>query len=105
MLWLKLALARPQDAALLLESFAAQERGCVERLQAYSEEVHAPAGASEWERLARELIDEATTIQLHGELEWLSKMRARIERLHDAVCDSEGAATRQESAGRASAAA
>jgi DNA-binding PadR family transcriptional regulator len=79
-LYLKLALARPQDAPHLLESIALQEQACVDLLRRYTEDTpRLPEGASEWEILARATIDEATTIQLHGELDWLSKMRKRIE--------------------------
>jgi DNA-binding PadR family transcriptional regulator len=79
-LYLKLALARPQDAPHLLESIARREQNCVDRLRAYTDGTRcALPGASEWEILAREMIDEATATQLHGDLEWLSKIRARIE--------------------------
>jgi DNA-binding PadR family transcriptional regulator len=87
-LWLKLVLAGPQNARLLLESLAIQEQACVDRLRTYAEDARTtPAGASEWETLARAMIDEATTAQLHGELEWLSKMRRRIECLPDRLPD------------------
>jgi DNA-binding PadR family transcriptional regulator len=79
-LYLKLALARPQDAPHLLESIALQEQACVDLLRRYTEDVsRSPEDASEWEILARATIDEATTIRLHGELDWLSKTRKRIE--------------------------
>jgi DNA-binding PadR family transcriptional regulator len=79
-LYLKLALARPQDAVHLLECIARREQSCVDRLRVYAEGTRsARPGASEWDTLAREMIDEATATQLHGDLEWLSKMRARIE--------------------------
>jgi DNA-binding PadR family transcriptional regulator len=88
-LYLKLALARPQDAEHLLQSIAAREQACVDRLRAYAEETcGTPADASEWELLAREGIDEAATIQLDGELVWLSKMRKRLERLREAAQSS-----------------
>jgi DNA-binding PadR family transcriptional regulator len=81
-LYLKLALARPQDVEHLLESIAAREQACVDRLRAYAEEARgAPPDASEWEIVTREAIDEAVTIQLDGELAWLSKMRKRLEAL------------------------
>jgi DNA-binding PadR family transcriptional regulator len=79
-IYLKLALARPQDAPHLLESIGRQEQACVDLLARYTEEAPSlPEGASDWEILARAWIDEATTTGLHGELEWLSKMRKRIE--------------------------
>jgi DNA-binding PadR family transcriptional regulator len=79
-LYLQLALARPQDARHLLESIAIQKQACVDRLQAYAEAPYrARAGADEWEILAREAIDEATTTELHGDLDWLSKMERRVE--------------------------
>jgi DNA-binding PadR family transcriptional regulator len=79
-IYLKLALARPQDAPHLLESIGRQEQACVDLLRRYTEDApRLPDGASEWEILARATIDEATTIGLHGELDWLSKMRKRIE--------------------------
>jgi DNA-binding PadR family transcriptional regulator len=79
-LYLKLALARPQDAPHLLESIALQEQACVDLLRRCTEDAsRLPEEASEWEILARATIDEATTIRLHGELDWLSKTRKRIE--------------------------
>jgi DNA-binding PadR family transcriptional regulator len=88
-LYLKLALARPQDAQHLLQSIALREQSCLDRLRAYAESTdRMPAGANDWEMIAREIIDEATTTQLHGDLEWLSKMRARIERALESAADS-----------------
>ncbi len=80
-LYLKLALARPQDAPHLLRSITIQEQACVDLLRRYATEDTSLASdeASEWETLARETIDEATTTRLHGELDCLSKMRKRIE--------------------------
>jgi DNA-binding PadR family transcriptional regulator len=80
-LYLKLALARAQDAPHLLRSIAIQEQAFVDLLRRYATEGLSPASdeASEWEILARETIDEATTTRLHGELDCLSKMRKRIE--------------------------
>jgi DNA-binding PadR family transcriptional regulator len=81
-LYLKLALAGPQDARHLLESIAIQEQACIDRLRAYADNPYqAPENATEWDILARDMIDETTTTQLHGELEWLAKMRSRIEQL------------------------
>jgi DNA-binding PadR family transcriptional regulator len=82
-LYLKLALARPQDAPHLLRAIALQEQTCVDLLRRYTENENAslvPEEAGEWETLARVTIDEATSIRLHGELDWLSKTRKRIER-------------------------
>ncbi len=80
-LYLKLALARPQDAPHLLECLALQEQACVDLLRRYTENASGmPEEAGEWEVLARAAIDEAATIRLHGELDWLSKVRKRIER-------------------------
>jgi DNA-binding PadR family transcriptional regulator len=79
-LYLKLALARPQDAPHLLESIALQEQACVDLLRGYAEAASlVPGEADEWDVLARATIDEATTTRLHGELDWLSKARKRIE--------------------------
>jgi DNA-binding PadR family transcriptional regulator len=81
-LYLQLALAGPGDARHLLESIAIQKQACLDRLQAYAEAPYRPqAAASEWEMLAREAIDEATTTELHGDLDWLSKMETRVEGL------------------------
>lgn len=80
-LYLKLALARPQDAPHLLESIALREQACVDLLRRYAENASAVSEeADEWDVLARATIDEATTTRLHGELDWLSKARKRIER-------------------------
>jgi DNA-binding PadR family transcriptional regulator len=80
-LYLKLALARPQDTPHLLRSIAIQEQACVDLLRRYATEDISPVAeeADEWETLARETIDEATTTRLHGELDCLSKMRKRLE--------------------------
>jgi DNA-binding PadR family transcriptional regulator len=87
--YLKLALAGPNDARHLLESIAIQEQACVDRLRTYAEGgCRAPEEAGEWEILARDMIDEATSTQLHGELELLGKMRRRIERLLEDSPDS-----------------
>lgn len=81
--YLKLALSRPKDAPRLLESIALREQACIDQLRDYAEEASsAPREAGDWdawEILAREMIDEATTTHLHAELEWLGKMRSRIE--------------------------
>jgi DNA-binding PadR family transcriptional regulator len=80
-LYLKLALARPQDAPHLLRSIAIQEQACVDLLRRYATEDTSLVSeeVGEWETLARETIDEATTTRLHGELDCLSKMRKRLE--------------------------
>jgi DNA-binding PadR family transcriptional regulator len=80
-LYLRVALARPQDAPHLLRSIAIQEQACVDLLRRYATEDTSLASdeADEWETLARETIDEAITLRLHGELDCLSKMRKRIE--------------------------
>jgi DNA-binding PadR family transcriptional regulator len=79
-IYLKLALARPQDARHLLESIALREQACVDLLRRYAETATpVPEEAGEWDVLARATIDEATTTRLHGELDWLSKARKRIE--------------------------
>ena len=82
-LYLKLALARPQDAPHLLRAIALQEQTCVDLLRRYTEDENASLlrkDADEWETLALETIGEAMSIRLHGELDWLSKTRKRIER-------------------------
>jgi DNA-binding PadR family transcriptional regulator len=82
-LYLKLALARPQDAPHLLRAIALQEQTCVDLLRRYTENENAslaPKETDEWETLTHETIDEAASIRLHGELDWLSKTRKRIER-------------------------
>lgn len=81
-LYLKLALARPQDTPHLLRAIGLQEQTCVDLLRRYTESENASLlrkDADEWETLALETIDEATSIRLHGELDWLSKTRKRIE--------------------------
>jgi len=88
-LYLKLALARPQDAQHLLESIALREQSSVDRLRAYTESSdRTREGATAWESFARDIIDEATMTQLHGDLEWLAKMRARIEHLLENPAES-----------------
>lgn len=77
--YLKLALARPQDAPHLLQSIALREQACVDLLRRYTANP-APEEADEWETLAHETIDEAASIRFQGELDWLSKTRKRIER-------------------------
>lgn len=89
-LYLKLALARPQDAPHLLQAIALQEQTCVDLLRRYTEDESASLrreDADEWETLALETIDEATSIRLHGELDWLSKTRRRIERFLEGLQD------------------
>jgi DNA-binding PadR family transcriptional regulator len=80
-LYLKLALAGPRDAHHLLEAIDIQRQACVDRLSAYTAEnaCRPPADASEWETLAREMIDEDVTTRLHGELEWLEKVQKSVE--------------------------
>jgi DNA-binding PadR family transcriptional regulator len=102
-LYLKVALAGPHDASHLLESIAVQEQACVDRLRAYAEP--ARPNADGWEALARDVIDEATSTQLHGELEWLAKMRARIERALERFGASENDAAGKPPSRRDSAAA
>jgi DNA-binding PadR family transcriptional regulator len=81
-LYLKLALARQQDAPHLLENIAHQEQTCIDLLRRYTKDIQpVPEAADEWETLARETINEAMTVRLHGDLDWLSKARKRIERL------------------------
>jgi DNA-binding PadR family transcriptional regulator len=80
-LYLKLVLAGPQNAHHLLKAIDAQKQACVDQLNAYTTEsaYHPPTNASEWETLAREVIDEDVTTRLDGELEFLKKMRKRVE--------------------------
>jgi hypothetical protein len=79
-IYLKLAFGRAQHLPVLLESIAARREACVERLRENAEEAsRTPIGADELERLVRGLIDEAVSIQLHAELEWLGQMKSGIE--------------------------
>lgn len=80
-LYLKLVLAGPQNAHHLLEAIDAQKQACIDQLSAYTTESAClpPANASEWETLAREMIDEDVTTRLDGELELLRKIRKRVE--------------------------
>lgn len=79
--YLKLALARPQDAPHLLQSIALREQACVDLLRRYADDAPPmPEEADEWETLTQETIDEAASIRFQGELDWLSKTRKRIER-------------------------
>jgi DNA-binding PadR family transcriptional regulator len=79
-LYLKLALAGAQNAHQLLQDIDIEKQACVDQLNTYTAEtVRPPAQASEWETLAREMIDEDVTTRLHAKLEWLEKVRKRIE--------------------------
>ena len=80
-LHLKLAMAGPEDAHRLLKDIEIEKQACVDRLNAYTtEEARFPAAhASEWETLARDAIDEDVTTQLDAKLEWLEKLRKRVE--------------------------
>jgi DNA-binding PadR family transcriptional regulator len=80
-LYLKLVLAGPQNMHHLLKAIDAQKQACVDQLNAYTTESarRPPANASEWETLAREMIDEDVTTRLDGELDLLEKMRKRVE--------------------------
>jgi DNA-binding PadR family transcriptional regulator len=80
-LHLKLAMTGPEDAHRLLKDIEIAKQACVDRLNAYTTEeaCSLPANASEWETLAREAIDEDVTTQLDAKLEWLEKLRKRIE--------------------------
>jgi DNA-binding PadR family transcriptional regulator len=80
-LHLKLAMAGPQDAHRVLKDIEIEKQSCVDRLNAYNAEnaCPLPASAGEWEKLAREAIDEDVTTQLHAKLEWLENLRKRVE--------------------------
>lgn len=79
--YLKLALARPQDAPHLLQSIALREQACVDLLRRYKDDTPpVPEEADEWETLTHETIDEAASIRFQGELDLLSKTRKRVER-------------------------
>lgn len=79
-LYLKLALAGAQNAHQLLQDIDIEKQACIDQLNAYtSETARPPVNASEWETLAREMIDEDVTIRLHAKLEWLEKVHKRIE--------------------------
>lgn len=80
-LYLKLVLAGPQNAHHLLKAIDAQKQACVDQLNAYTTEsaCRPPTNASEWETIAREMIDEDVTTRLDGELDLLEKMRERVE--------------------------
>jgi len=78
--YLKLALAGPQNAHQLLKIIDIEKQICIDQLDAYTaENACPPAEASEWETLAREMIDEDVATHLHGRLEWLEKVRTRVE--------------------------
>jgi DNA-binding PadR family transcriptional regulator len=78
--YLRLALTGPQNAHQLLKTIDIEKQACIDQLDAYTaENACPPAKASEWETLAREMIDEDVTTRLHGRLEWLEKVRIRVE--------------------------
>ncbi len=78
--YLKLTLTGPQNAQQLLKDIDIERQACIDQLDAYTgENACPPAEASEWETLAREMIDEDVTTRLHGRLEWLEKVRMRVE--------------------------
>jgi DNA-binding PadR family transcriptional regulator len=92
-LYLKLALAGPQNAHHLLKDIRIQRQACVDRLSAYNaeNERRSPTDVGEWETLAREMIDEDVTTRLHADLEWLEKVERSIEhRLLERSQDSPG---------------
>lgn len=80
-LHLKLAMTGPKDAHRLLKDIEIEKQACLDRLNAYTAEEACPlpANASDWETLTREAIDEDVTTQLDAKLEWLEKLRKRIE--------------------------
>ena len=79
--YLKLVLARPQDAPHLLKSIALRERACLDLLRHYTDDAsHVPEEADEWETLTRGTFDEAVSTRYQGELDLLSEARKRIER-------------------------
>lgn len=79
-LYLKLALAEPQDLPGLLACVVQREQSCVDRLRKYAEGAYpAPSGATAWQSVARDLIDRATTALLETELDWLETMKACLE--------------------------
>lgn len=91
--YLKLALARQQDAPHLLHSIALREQACVDLLRHYADDAsHVQEEADEWETLTRGTIDEAASIRYQGELDLLSKTRKRIERFLELLQDLTGIA-------------
>jgi DNA-binding PadR family transcriptional regulator len=78
--YLKLSLTGHQNARQLLRDIDIERQACIDQLDAYSAENSCPpANASEWETLAREMIDEDVATRLHGRLEWLDKVRMSVE--------------------------
>jgi DNA-binding PadR family transcriptional regulator len=79
-LYLRLVLAEPGSEHHLLEDIAIAKQTCLDKLAAYTANAcPLPEAAGEWERLAREAIDEDVTTDLHAKLEWLEKLRRRVE--------------------------
>jgi DNA-binding PadR family transcriptional regulator len=92
--YLKLALAGPENAQQVLKIIDIEKQACIDQLAAYAaESACPPAKASEWETLAREMIDEDVTGRLHERLEWLEKVRTRVEHLSEHPQDTSSGET------------
>ncbi len=84
---MKLALSRPRDLPTLIELAGAQERECLERLQALKRSQtreDLPGQRRQglaWEQVARLLVRDAETRQLQARVEWLQRAGAIMGRL------------------------
>jgi DNA-binding PadR family transcriptional regulator len=93
---MKLALSRPRDLAGLLELACAQERECLERLEALKRAPAHQGRASErrrglaWEEVATLLVRDAETRQLQARIEWLQRTRAIIAKVAPPAHDGAG---------------
>jgi DNA-binding PadR family transcriptional regulator len=71
----KLAVARPQDAPLLLAALDEYERACLRLLEAASE---AQRSAEPWDTLLIDLINDAADQHLRADLAWVASARRRL---------------------------
>ena len=79
-LFLKLALAQPEDLPRLLECLIDREQECVQRLHLHAKEPSPDAAAQgAWERRASGQIGSAITAMLQAELDWVEAMKRCIE--------------------------
>jgi DNA-binding PadR family transcriptional regulator len=86
---LKLALARPDQAAMLLDVIAHYERACIERRDAWGSPPPLLAAESAWELATASLLRERARRRLEADLTWIRDVREAVATLGQSAASGE----------------
>jgi DNA-binding PadR family transcriptional regulator len=80
-LYLKMVLLEPHELPRLLTCVEIRERNCIDRLHSMGDNAASAESVEtdEWRQVVLEIIEDATTTILEGELRWLERVKKSIE--------------------------